>query len=260
MRTNRMKEKLRSGGAVFGCAVLGTGYPEIAHAYAQAGFDFLLIENEHFPLSLESDQQLIRACRAAEIPVIVRVPDAEYHLVARTLDAGADGIIVPRVNGPEQTAEVVSWIKYPPQGRRGYGAGPLMFDYQSVPIADAVKHFNENTVAIVQAETMPAIETVEKIAAVRGLDAIMIGPADLSISLGIPGEFRSPVFVQQVERVAKACAQAGIASGIFCGDLDLLKDYIGMGMRLFSCGGEIGLIRKAAADLVRSLHSLLLKS
>jgi 2-keto-3-deoxy-L-rhamnonate aldolase RhmA len=255
-----MKEKLRSGSAVFGCAVVGTGYPEIAHAYAQAGFDFVLIENEHFPLSLESDQQLIRACRAADIPVIVRVPDAEYHLVARTLDAGAEGVIVPRIQGPQQAADVVSWVKYPPQGRRGYGAGPLLFDYQNVPIADAISHLNDNTVVIVQAETMPAIETAQGIAAVQGLDAVMIGPADLSISLGIPGEFRSPKFVEQVERVAKACAQAGIASGIFCGDLDLLKSYIAMGMRCFSCGGEIGLIRKAATDLVQSLHSLLPKS
>lgn len=257
MRKNRMKEKLRSGGTVFGFAVVGTSYPELAHAYAQAGFDFLLIENEHFPLSLESDQQLIRACRAADIPVIVRVPDAEYHLVARTLDAGADGVIVPRVEGPKRAADVVSWAKYPAQGRRGYGAGPLLYDYESVPMPEAVKHFNENTVVIVQAETLPAMETVEEMAAVDGLDAIMIGPADLSISLGIPGEFRAPRFVEQVERVVSACARAGIASGIFCGDLDLLRDYIGMGMRCFSCGGEIGLIRSAAAELVKRLHSLL---
>lgn len=257
MRKNRMKEKLRSGGTVFGCAVAGTAYPEIPHAYAQAGLDFLLIENEHFPMSLESDQQLIRACRAADIPCIVRVPDAEYHLIARTLDAGADGVIVPRVGNPRQAADVASWVKFPPQGRRGFGAGPLLYDYESVPLADAVKHFNENTVVIVQAETLPAMEAIEQMAAVEGLDAIMIGPADLSISLGIPGEFRAAKFVEQVERVAKACAQTGIASGIFCGDLDLLKTYTGMGMRCFCCGSEIGLIRSAASDLVKRLHALL---
>lgn len=257
MRKNTMKEKLRAGGTVFGFAVTGTAYPELAHAYAQAGFDFLLIENEHFPLSLESDQQLIRACRAADIPVIVRVPDAEYHLVARTLDTGADGVIVPRVEGPQRAAEVVSWVKYPPQGRRGFGVGPMLYDYETVPLPEAVRHFNENTVVIVQAETLPAMASIEQMAAVEGLDAIMIGPADLSISLGIPGEFRAAQFVEQVERVVKACAQAGIASGIFCGDLDLMKTYIEMGMRCFSCGGEIGLIRSAAGDLVKRLHSLL---
>ncbi len=133
----------------------------------------------------------------------------------------------------------------------------MLYDYESVPLPKAIEHFNENTVVIVQAETIPAMETIEQMAAVKGLDAIMIGPADLSISLGIPGEFRAPKFVEQVERVVKACARAGIASGIFCGDLDLLKDYIGMGMRCFSCGGEIGLIRSAASDLVKRLHSLL---
>ena len=108
MRVNYVKQKLQRGEPVFGCAAVGAPHPELAHAFAAAGFDFLLIENEHSPMSLESDQVLVRAGRAADLTVITRVPDAEYHLVARTLDTGAEGIICPRVESPERAAEVVS--------------------------------------------------------------------------------------------------------------------------------------------------------
>jgi 4-hydroxy-2-oxoheptanedioate aldolase len=256
MRTNHAKEKLLRGEPVFGCAALGAAYPELAHAYAAAGFDFMLIENEHWPMSLESDQLLIRAGRAANIPVITRVPDAEYHLVARTLDTGAEGIIVPRVESPERAAEVVSWARFPPQGRRGCGPGPLLYDYESVPLPEALEHWNRNTLVVIQAESRSAIEHIDELAAVLGLDAIMIGPADLSISLGVAGQMDHPEFVRSVERVAAACKAHGIASGMFVGDPQRIKGYLRLGLRLFSCGGDIGLIRQAGTDLVRKLKAV----
>jgi len=256
MRTNHAKEKLLRGEPVFGCAALGAPYPELAHAYAAAGFDFMLLENEHWPMSLESDQLLIRAGRAANIPVITRVPDAEYHFVARTLDTGAEGIIVPRVETPERVAEVVSWARFPPEGRRGCGPGPLLYDYESVPLPEALEHWNRNTLVVIQAESKSAIERIDELAAVPGLDAIMIGPADLSISLGIPGQVDHPDFVRSVERVAKACKARGIASGMFVGDPERIKAYLRLGLGLFSCGGDIGLIRQAGTDLVRKLKAV----
>lgn len=254
MRTNHAKEKLLRGEPVFGCAALGTPYPELAHAYAAAGFDFMLIENEHWPLSLESDQLLVRAGRAAGIPVITRVPDAEYHLIARTLDTGAEGIIVPRVESPQRAADVVSWSRFPPQGKRGCGPGPLLYDYETVPLPEALEHWNRNTLVVVQAESRAAIERIHELAAVPGLDAIMIGPADLSISLGIPGQTDHPDFLRAVEEVARACAAAGIASGMFVGDPERIRGYLRLGLRLFSCGGDIGLIRQAGSELVRKLR------
>ncbi|UCH36634.1 MAG: aldolase [Armatimonadota bacterium] len=255
MRENHAKEKLLRGEPVFGCAALGTHYPELAHTYAASGFDFLLIENEHWPMSLESDQLLVRAARAADITAITRVPDAEYHLVARTLDTGAEGIIVPRVETPERAAEVVSWSRFPPEGRRGCGPGPLLYDYESVPLPEALEHWNRNTLVVIQAESQQAIERIDEIAAVPGLDAIMIGPADLSISLGIPLQLDHPDFVRSVEAVSQACANHSIISGMFMGDVERVKRYVGLGMRLFSCGGDIGLIRQAGTELVTKLRA-----
>jgi len=256
MRTNHAKEKLARGQAVFGCAALGASYPEIAHAFAAAGFDFLLIENEHWPMSLESDQLLVRAARAADLTVITRVPDAEYHLVARTLDTGAEGIIVPRVESPERAAEVVSWARFPPEGKRGCGPGPLLYDYEAVPLTEALAHWNRNTLVVVQAESKQAIDCLDEMAAVPGLDAIMIGPTDLSISLGVPGQMDHPDFARAVERVAEACAAHGIASGMFVGDVERIRIYLGLGMRLFNVGGDIGLLRQAGAELMRKLRGV----
>jgi 2-keto-3-deoxy-L-rhamnonate aldolase RhmA len=256
MRANHAKEKLQAGQPVFGCAALGAPYPELAHAYATAGFDFLLIENEHWPMSLESDQLLVRAGRAADLPVLTRVPDAEYHLVARTLDTGADGVIVPRVESPERAAEVVSWARFPPEGRRGCGPGPLLYDYESVPLEQAIEHWNRNTLVVIQAESRTAIDRIDELAAVTGLDAIMIGPGDLSISLGIPGQVEHPDFVRAVERVAQACADHRIASGMFVADPERIKQYMRLGLRLFSCGGDIGLIRQAGTELMRKLKAV----
>jgi len=184
------------------------------------------------------------------------VPDAEYHLVARTLDTGADGIIVPRVESPERIAEVVSWARFPPEGRRGCGPGPLLFDYESVPLEQALEHWNRNIVVVTQAESRTAIEAINELAAVPGLDAIMIGPADLSISLGIPGQMDHPDFVAAVEKVAQACTDHRIASGMFVGDPQRIKQYMRLGMRLFSCGGDISLIRQAGTELVKKLKAV----
>ncbi len=254
MRANPVKEKLARGEPVFGCAALAAPHPEIAHVCAAAGFDFLLIENEHWPTSLAADQALIRAARAANLTAITRVPDAEYHLVARTLDTGAQGIIVPRVNSPERAAQVVSWARYPPEGVRGYGPGPLVYDYQAGSMADIIRHVNRNTLVVIQAESRRAIECIDELAAVPGLDAIMIGPADLSISLGVPGDMDHPDFARALERVAAACAARGIASGMFAPP-DRVRACLGLGMRLFSVAGELGLLRSAGTALMKDMRA-----
>jgi 2-keto-3-deoxy-L-rhamnonate aldolase RhmA len=255
MRTNHVKEKLSRGEPVFGCAAFGVANPEIAHALAASGFDFLLIENEHWPMSLESGQLLVRAARAADITAITRVPDAEYHLVARTLDTGTEGVIVPRVETPERAAEVVSWARFPPEGRRGCGPGPLLYDYESVPLPEALAHWNRNTLVVIQAESRQAIDCVDELAATPGLDAIMIGPADLSISIGAPRDLDHPEFVRSVERLTAACAAHGIASGMFIGELERIRRYMTLGMRLFVVSGDLQLVRQAGRELMDKLET-----
>ena len=254
MKSNPLKPALAAGELQIGLAIVGPPNPELPVIYRQAGVDFMLIENEHLPKSLESDQVIIRAAKAAGLPTVVRVPDAEYHLIARTLDAGADGIMVPRVEDRATAEFVVECAKYPPLGRRGYGPAPFVLGHEPTTIAEAAEHFNANLVTLIQVESPAAIEQAEAIAAVPGVDAIIIGPADLSLRLGIPGEFDHPRFEECVERVAAAAKRAGIASGIFMGDRARVRRCIEIGMRVFICGSEEGLIRAGAKALVDDLR------
>jgi len=251
---NPLKQALAAGELQIGLAITGPASPEVPVIYKQAGLDFILIENEHLPKSLESDEVVIRSARAVGLPALVRVPDAEYHLIARTLDTGAGGIIMPRVEDRATAEFVIECAKFPPAGRRGFGLAPFATGYAEAPLGEMAAHINANSAVLIQVESPGAIEQAAAIASVPGVDAIVIGPADLSLRLGIPGELDHPRFVECVEAVIAAAKQAGIASGIFMGDRERVKRYIEMGMRWFSCGGEEGLIRAGARALVEDLR------
>jgi 2-dehydro-3-deoxyglucarate aldolase/4-hydroxy-2-oxoheptanedioate aldolase len=246
---------LQRGEPVFG-TMAATGWSGAPRAFQAAGLDFVLIENEHRTLGIETNQVLVAAARSLGLTSIVRVTDAEYHLVARTMDLGADGVVVPRVESGQTAREAVSWVKFPPVGRRGFGIGPIVVDYEPLTIPQAIEHWNANSIVLMQVETRQGVEVVEEIASVPGVDAVVIGPADLSISLGIPGQTDDPLFREAVQRVVTACAKAGVASGMFSGSLEAIAFWLARGMRWFSCRSDEDLVTQAAADLGRGLRGL----
>ena len=255
VRPNTVKEALQRGDPVFGTMAI-TGWCGAPRAVQAAGLDFVLIENEHQSLGIETNQRLVAAARSLGLTSIIRVTDAEYHLVARTMDLGADGVVVPRVESAEAAVEAVSWVKFPPVGRRGFGIAPIVVDYESLSIPQAIEQWNANSIVLVQVETQRGVEVVEEIASVPGLDAVVIGPADLSISLGIPGQTEDPLFEAAVQRVVTACAKAGIASGMFTLSPEAIAFWLARGMRWFCCRSDDGLMTQAAADLGTRLRSL----
>jgi len=163
---------------------------------------------------------------------------------------------VPRVESAQTASEAVSWVKFPPVGRRGFGIAPVVLDYESLSIPQAIEHWNANSIVLIQVETQKGVEAVEEIASVPGVDAVVIGPADLSISLGIPGQTKDPLFEAAVQRVVTACAKAGIASGMFSDSLEAIAFWLARGMRWFSCRSDEALMTQAAADLGGGLRRL----
>ena len=139
MRINPVKRALKAGQTVFGSELSRLRSPEVAQLYALAGFDFVFIDMEHSAFSLETVADMIAAARSAEIVPIVRVPQAEYAFVCRVLDQGAQGLIIPRVNEPEQVRDIFSWMRYPPHGVRGYAATAGQTDYQNVSLRRRVR-------------------------------------------------------------------------------------------------------------------------
>ncbi|HEY3841225.1 MAG TPA: aldolase/citrate lyase family protein, partial [Bryobacteraceae bacterium] len=201
MHKNPVKQALSEGRLQLGCGFGFFRSPEVPRMLMSAGFQWAFIDTEHGGFDLETVQDICRVSNLIGFVPVVRVADLQYPLVSRALDVGAGGIIFPRVESPEILEKAVSWTKFPPVGIRGYGLTAVNTDYEPLSIAQVMEHSNANTLVCFQIETKKALEAREELLSVPGIDAVMIGPADLSISLGVPGDFQHPKMVEAMEAI-----------------------------------------------------------
>jgi 2-keto-3-deoxy-L-rhamnonate aldolase RhmA len=253
MEVNRVKQALRAGECVVGTMISEARNPEVVYVLAAAGMDFVMVDTEHGSSNPETVQDLVRSARSAGLVPLARVTENQYPYIARILDTGAMGIMVPRVHTPEQARLVVASAKYPPQGTRGFGARGVVTDYKTASVSEIVKWANDHTLVIVQIESGEAVNGIEDIARVEGIDVALIGPNDLSISLGIPGDFGHPRFAAAVERTFDMCLKHRVSPAIHTGDLEILKRYKDMGMRFLMYSSESRMLLNAATQVVRQL-------
>ena len=254
MPINHTQSRLRDGHSVFGCIFQQFRSAEIPRLLAAAGFDFVFIDCEHGGFDLETIQDVVRVSRLAGITPLVRVGELSYSLAARALDVGAQGIILPRVEEPELLREALSWMKFPPVGKRGFGLGPPQLDYRTQSFAEAIADANASTLTVVQFESVKALDRAEELLAVPGVDVGLIGPSDLSISLGVPGEFEHPRLVEAVCSFIKVCNRRGVAPGIQVRNAALAKTWVERGMRFVGCGSELTLLFAKAQETVAELR------
>ena len=191
MQPNSLKEKLKRGLPVFGTSLTDCLDPEFAVLLEAAGVEFFFVDTEHSPASYSQIQALCRAARGVGIVPMVRVPQNESFLITRALDVGAMGLVVPRVHSPAEARSAVDFMKYIPIGRRGFGMRSIITDYRWTNAAAEMASANQETLVVLQIESKEGLETVEEIAAVPEVDALMIGPYDLSISMGIAEDFQN---------------------------------------------------------------------
>jgi 2-dehydro-3-deoxyglucarate aldolase/4-hydroxy-2-oxoheptanedioate aldolase len=250
---NRVKQALKAGKRVVGTMISEMRNPEVAYILAAAGMDFLMVDTEHSSVGVESLQNVVRASRAAGVVPLARVTDNQYPFISRILDMGTMGIMVPRVNTAEEARNVVRYAKYPPQGQRGFGARGVMTDYEAVSVPDVVSWVNEHTLVIVQVESAEALAQLEQTARVPGIDVAVIGPNDLSISLGIPGDFEHPRFLEAVEQTFEICLKNGISPGVHTSNLQAVKRYREMGMCFLMYSTEARMLLDAATKAVHEL-------
>ncbi|HUA61580.1 MAG TPA: aldolase/citrate lyase family protein [Verrucomicrobiae bacterium] len=256
MRVNHTRERLERGETVFGSGLQAYRSPEIPRAFAAAGFDYVFIDMEHGTFDLETVHDMIAASLAAGITPIVRVAELAYSLVARLLDAGAQGIILPRVEDPVMLAEALSWMRFPPAGKRGYGVNPTMVGYEARSFAEIIEHQNRNTLSVVQFETTIAMARADELLSVPGMNIAMVGPADLSISLGIPGQFDHPLLVSTVDRLIQQCNAHGVVPGIQTRGLAMSKFWAERGMRFVGSGSEHLMLLEKARETVAQLRAV----
>jgi len=246
---NPVRERLAQGALAIGVGVRAVRGVEIARVMKTAGFDWLFIDLEHGATSVETAYSICVAALDAGIAPFVRVPHGEFTLGTRCLDAGALGLVMPHVDTPEVAQAMVQAFRFAPLGRRSIGGGYPHFGFAPVPAQEVVPALNAATVLVAMIETPLAVDNAERIAAVPGIDALLMGTNDLCLEMGIPGQLEDPRVVSAIDTVIAACRKHGKWPGL--GGVyvkELLKRYLARGMRLVLAGNDISLLLAAARD------------
>ena len=236
MKANRLKAQLKAGKTVVGPYVRHSD-PGISEVLCHLGFDFLLFDQEHAPVSDRDCENLARVCEQHDVTSIVRVPSNQSWFIGRPLDAGMQGVQVPMVNSAAEAAAAVRAAKYQPFGNRGL-AGARAANYgltQPFSFQEHIDTSNAGTVVIVQAETPESIEALPEIVKISGIDVIFIGPTDLSNSLGHPGDFKHPEVQAAFDRIASVVMKSDKALGVLASTVEASEEWRARGAQYLLC-------------------------
>ncbi len=248
MRDNPVKTTLAAGGRACGAMVFEFFSPGMPQICRNAGAEFVLYDMEHTGLSFETLKTQVALCRGLSLVPMVRVPRGEYHFIARALDVGALGVMVPMVGTAEEAASIVACTRYPPQGRRGAAFGFAHDDYEGGDVVAKIAAIHERTLVMPQIETTEGLANVETIAAVPGVDVLWLGHFDLTNFMGIPAAFQHPDYVAGVKRIVAACNRHGKAAGVLATDHTWARDYVALGFRALAYGVDQALLQHALRE------------
>lgn len=252
---NTLQEKLKAGQKPIG-TFFELGNPMAAEALGKTGLDFIIIDNEHGPFEAETTMEVIRAAELGGVCPLARVRETSRPAVLKLLDVGAKGLIVPDVHTVEQVKELVEYAKYAPIGKRGFcpsrkdGWG---YDYPGTEsVAFQMDYHNEHTLLIPQCETVGCLEHIETITALEGVDGIFVGPFDLSISMGIPGQFDHPDFQAALTRIITACHDNGKFCIYFTVNPKAIADGFAKGFDAMAYGLDVAVMIQAYRDILEA--------
>jgi 2-keto-3-deoxy-L-rhamnonate aldolase RhmA len=254
---NRTKARLKAGGLALGMGLRQARTVDIATIAGTCGFDWLFIDTEHNSMSVDTACQIAMAAIATGVTPIVRVPGHQHYHCARALDNGALGVVVPHVDTAEEAQAVANACKYPPLGHRSIAGNMPGLGFEGVPVGEATRRMNEETLVVVMLESPRAIDNADAIAAVEGIDALLVGTNDLCAEMGIHGDFGNARVQQAYEKVLAACARHGKfpgMGGVY--DPKLMDRYIRMGMRFVLSGNDLAFLMAGARERATVLRSI----
>jgi len=251
---NPLKARLRRGETVWGTFVNEFGSATVPRIMQAAGWDYILIDTEHASFSIETVSALLSASSTVGLPALVRVPETQRSLLSRPLDAGALGLMIPRVESRAQAEAIVRYTKYPPVGDRGVILGNAHTDFRMVEGKAFMRQANAETLLIMQIETRTGFDQMDEILSVPGLDVALIGPYDLSTSLGIPGELNHPRMVATIDRFLKSCARHKVVPGNFVGTVADGRAWLRRGMRFLIYSADFFILLERSRQVLAELR------
>ena len=257
-RVNTTKRKLDDGETVFGifCAIPS---PRVVELCGIAGFDYVVIDAEHGPIDVGMCENMVRAAEAVGMTPIVRIPGHDPKVILRYLDTGAQGVMAPQVNSVRDAQAILDATKYSPIGKRGLGPGRAAMYGLGEPLREYAPNENDNMLVIVQLENIAALDELDALVQVPGIDAFEIGTADLSASMGFPGQSSRPDVQQVVARFVSAVLGSGRVIGDTANDAESAADLRRQGYRMLDCGFEsysVGLLKGLVTSVREAVKAL----
>jgi 2-keto-3-deoxy-L-rhamnonate aldolase RhmA len=254
---NHAKQRLASGELALGMGLRQARTVDIATIAKTCDFDWLFIDMEHNSMDVDNAAQIAMAALGVGITPIVRVPGHEHYHATRLLDAGAQGIVVPHVDTAQEAERVVSQCRYPPVGHRSVAGAQPQISFRSLPVAETMRLVNDETLVVVMLETPKAVANADAIAAVPGIDVLLVGFNDLCAEMGIPGGFTDEKVETSFAAVVAACRKHGKhpgMGGVY--DQKLMSKFIGMGARFILSGSDVSFMMAGGRDRTGFLRSL----
>lgn len=253
-RPSAIKQRVLAGETVAGAMIFEFFAPGMPQVLKGAGCEFALFDMEHAGLGFETLKMLAAACRGIGLEPLARVPRSEYHFMARALDVGAFGVMVPMVESAAEAGRIVEATRYPPQGRRGAAFGVAQDDYTGGDVKAKVAALNERTLVIAQIESERGLAEVEAIAATPGIDVLWLGHFDLTNFLGIPGEFESQKYLDAVHAVVAAARRHRKGLGFMAADATWARRYRELGFNMIAAGLDPAQLQSAIRATLKGLQ------
>lgn len=249
----KFKQKLKCGEIIVGTMIEGLQGPKLVKVLEKSEYDFFIIDCEHGTYSFESVSDMVLAADFSKTVPLVRIAEIRKESILKILDTGAGGIMIPAIKTVEEARESVSLSKFKPLGNRGYSTFKYFSNYSTEHPAEILEQANKGNIIIMQIETREAVECIREIASVEGVDALLIGPGDLSLSLGHPGEPGHPEVVAAIEKVISAAKERNLGAGIHCGKLDDLLFWKSKGMNMLMWSSPISMVYNSSRTAIKSL-------
>lgn len=250
-----MKNKVSQKVLLIGSMISEVALPNLMRIYKAGGLDFAIVDCEHGQFSFSQVADMVAVANAVSLPVIIRIPDNRRENVLKMLELGADGLLLPMADTAEILSQVVKFGKYPPLGKRGLATSRPHCNYNMGKVCDYLEKANQRTMIFGQVETREALNNCSDLLAIEGVDGLFIGPNDLSVDLGIPGDVTDPMIMDAVRRVHHEAEKIGKPLGVITSNQALLQSCYEEGLRLFSISSETGMILKSVKNISKTFSN-----
>jgi len=256
LKISIVKQKLQEGKICFGTMLRVLKSPQAVALCASEGWDYIILDTEHNDYNYETLGSFSLIAKYEKMGLFVRVPDKLYHQMAQMLDIGAEGLILPQVKTAEEARHIIESVKYAPMGKRGVSVSTTATLFREYSTDEYLEWANRELMTIVQIESEEGVNNAEKIISTPGIDAIMIGPADLSHDMGISGQLHHPRIEEAFREIINQCNKYGVAPGIHLSNMEDVNKWAKEGMRFITYSYDTKFIKDAYKDALQNLRGI----